>query len=254
MRIVFENNESVEINLSGQLKKIYENIYRHLQHIDLEPHHWDNPFHKSDAEMDFLRAANTLRIAIDHSRLYQSQYHNHLHTIYEQNYNGSRDWLVYHEALHNLTNPKEPILFVDYREKAGPLIPRFNLDWLEDSCTTVTRGQIFVEWSELGKTPFTYWANNEPDDDQRLCELAKPWINLHPKLCIAFDHIDRLANIDQQSFNAWWDTKQEFWCKYYQLPSWPLHYQRAMIYLGQVNDIDRLETLLKVSNIRRIVL
>ena len=63
--------------------------------------------------------------------------------------------------------------------KEGPLTHRFNCgDYNDDH---IRRNNLYLQWSELGKTPLEYWRNQEPNDQARLNTLAKPHITFRAK-------------------------------------------------------------------------
>ena len=101
---------------------------------------------------------------------------------------------------------------------------------------------MYTEWCELGKIPYNYYRDNEPNDLNRLCELAKPWLKLHPKLCVALEPIDFLANRTLAGFATWWEGYERDWCKHWKLESHSLAQQFGVIVVGHVNphNIDNL--------------
>ena len=57
---------------------------------------------------------------------------------------------------------------------------------------------------EYGKTPYTYWRDDEPNDINRLIELAKPMIRLNFKISIALADIAMtICQQDQLEFDNW---------------------------------------------------
>jgi hypothetical protein len=256
MHIVFSNGEEVNLSLNDSpLKDYYIRIYKHLQHITLPFFSWENPYwileteNYSHLEEKLVAAGKKLSIAVDSTLCKDQQYLNNLHEIYENNYNGNPEWLFYHELIHlceeKNNNSIKKVLRLDYGEKMGPLQQSMQVDWLNYSVTKVSAGDAYVEWSELGKTPYEYWRTQEPNEIQRLCELAKPWITLIPKICIAVEDINFLTNKHSEKFNIWWDQYQEAWCKHWNLKSWSLKDQCSVIKLGHVTNFDKLINNLK---------
>jgi hypothetical protein len=175
------------------------------------------------------------------------QYFNYLHTIYEKNYNGTTDWLNFHEHIHLCETyfTKPPMcLILDHRETAGPLKTKFNIDWLKDSVTQVCPGDVYLRWAELGKIPYEYWTNNEPNDITRMCELAKPWNILYATVSVALENIDLLAGKNIDAFNTWWVQYHDQWCEHWQIPNWPIHYQYGMIKIGKISKVEEIKILL----------
>jgi hypothetical protein len=257
VQILFNNNTQIELTLfdtapSNQI----QSMYRHLQSIDLVFRNGDNPFYTH--EYTYGELVNQLayygkRVSVDVDTTLclanDQQYFNSLHEIYEKKYNGLTDWLNFHEHIHlceNYGKNKESMcLILDHREKAGLLKKKFDIEWLKDSVTQVCAGDVYVRWAELGKMPYTYWANNEPNDIARMCELAKPWNTLYATIRVALENIDLLADKNIDAFNTWWAQYHDQWCEHWQIPSWPIQYQYGMIKIGKVSKVEEITKLLK---------
>ena len=153
--------------------------------------------------------------------------------------------MVFHEHIHICEQyfTAEPlILILDYREKSGLLEKKFNISWLQESTTQLKTGDVYLQFSELGKTPYTYWKDKEPNDINRMCELAKPWVLLKPKVHVALEDIDRLADKTANEFNQWWSNYHLDWCKFWNLPTWTLEMQYGVIKFGKIDNIEFLKT------------
>jgi hypothetical protein len=109
----------------------------------------------------------------------------------------------------------------------------------------VRAGDVYIHWSELGKTPYLYWTHNESNDINRLCELSKPWLKFDPILSIALSDKNFLENKNIEKFNAWWENYSEKWCEHWQIPSWSLVDQYSVIVVGHITQIDQVADLLK---------
>jgi hypothetical protein len=244
MRILFSNGKTVDIVLdSSPLASTYQTIYKHLQHVTIPFREWDNPFNfKNRTHQELVEAlifyGNKVSIQIDHDLgMQQDQdYFNTLHKIYEKNYNGDTNWLDFHEHIHacekNKSNKK--VLYIDYREKSGMIEKPFVSEWMQNATTKIKKGDVFVYWSELGKTPYGYWKNNEPIDVVRMCELIKPWLKLRPKILVALEDIDMLDNIEVDKFESWWPQYSEVLCQHWDRPAWTTHDIFAVSVFGQV--------------------
>jgi len=214
---------------------------------------WDNPFgHLCHAHLVDQLAATAKRLAINIDStpcLAQDQnYLNGLHKIYEQNYTGQPDWLDFHELIHLCEKRKESsdgFLHIDYREKAGQLERSFDPQWCQYTTTKIQAGDVFVRWSELGKTPYAYWQDAEPDDARRLCELSKPWLKLRPKIMIALEDLNFLENIDSVGFESWWAPRESAWCQHWAIDTWGVSNIFGVIVFGQVPDLDQMITQLR---------
>ena len=172
-----------------------------------------------------------------------------IYEIYEKNYNGDPAWLNFHEHIHlcekNNNVDRSNFLHIDYREKSGMLERPFDFDWLKYSTTKIKAGDVFVRWAELGKTPYTYWKNGEPDDTTRMCKLIKPWLILKPKICVALEDIDTLKNIESQEFESWWKQHSEIWCRHWNIPTWTLTDIFSAVVFGRVEDFEKIKEKLK---------
>ena len=254
MQIVFSNGEQVEISLNNSLlKDRYIRAYKHLQHIELPFFPWENPYwilkpeNYSHLKDKLVAAGKQLSIVVDVTLCNDQQYLNNLHKIYENNYNGNPEWLFFHELIHlcEKDDDTKKILLLDYGEKLGPLEQPMQSDWLQESVTEVFAGDAYVGWSHLGKLPYEYWRTQEPNEIQRLCQLAKPWITLVPRICVAIEDINFLKDKQTEKFNIWWNQYQDDWCKHWNLKSWSLKDQFNVIKLGHVTNFDKLINNLK---------
>jgi len=156
--------------------------------------------------------------------------------------------LDFHEHIHlcekiNQTGVK--ILYIDYREKSGLLEKTFDPKWMHNATTKIQAGDVFVNWSELGKTPYTYWKNNEPNDIARMGELIKPWLKLRPKILVALEDIDLLQNVQIDKFESWWAQYKPALCKHWKIADWTMHDIFAVSVFGQVPDFQEITTLLQ---------
>jgi hypothetical protein len=233
-------NISIPIALeSSPLVRVYEKIYQHLQHIDIPFHNWDNPYDKSDNYNELVKCAGQLGVPVN-PQPGDQEYFNQLHKAYEVGYNGDHKWLEFHELVHiceatghNLFRRKA--LHIDYREKAGSLERAFDPEWIDLGVTQVRRGDVFVMEAELGKMPYSYWADNEPGDMDRLLELAKPWLLLKPQILVAVEDIDFMDNVDRTGFEQWWTPRQSTWCRHWKLNNWTIENMFSAMVLGTVD-------------------
>lgn len=258
MKLYFDNDTTVDINLfDSVLKSSLIQSYKHLQHVELsfKEHDWKS--FTCNNTIDFLvnrlvSYADKLSISVDRHRCMSNDqiYFNYLHQIFEKNYNGNSKWLDFHELIHCcecyfFLNAKESfkiknLIKADYREKAGLLVKNFNQDWLQEAVTAVSAGQVFCQWSELGKVPYHYWLDQEPNNINRINELAKPWINLRPTLHIALEDMDFVVTTKLDQFNKWWKLYEKDWCQHWNLDQWSTKEMFSVIVVGNVTDLDKL--------------
>ena len=230
VKIIFSNNEIVDLILdSTPLASVYQDIYKHLRNVPVPFRDWDNPFYRSKLTQwelveKLIIYANKVGVQINQeSCLARDQnYFNYLHTIYEKNYNGNPDWLDFHEHIHlcERTYPRTVnTLQISYREKSGMLEKPINPIWIKNSTTNIKTGDVYVSWAELGKTPYNYWYDKEPDNIDRMCELIKPWQKLRPIIFVALEDICTLQNINVTEFAPWWEQYSQPLCQYWNIPS-----------------------------------
>lgn len=256
MKILFQNNTSLELNLlDSQMAKFYARACKHLQHLSIPFSEWDSPFYTTRLSysecVDRLEFyGKQLGITVDQQRcLNQSQeYFNYLHLLYEKQYDGNPKWLEFHEHIHICESyymPTQWIVSLDYREKAGLLEKNVDVADLINLTTQVKKGDAYLAWAELGKIPYGYWKNQESNDISRLCNLAKPWVKIRPKLVIALENIDFLKQLtDVDKFNHWWDQYHSEWCKHWNIPQWTLDQMFGVSVIGNINDVEKLKNLL----------
>lgn len=257
MQILFSDNTQIPIKLNNSpVQDTLLSTYKHLQHVPLNFLGPDYPGRFIDATLEdivdrVIEYAQKLSIEVDRDRcLSRSQeYFNDLHVIYEKNYNGDPAWLMYHEYIHLceyfILGVLENRMDINYREKSGLLVKPFNMDWMKAAKTQVRAGDVFIHWTELGKMPYLYWLHNEPNDIQRMCELAKPWRTFQSKLSVALSDRDYLEDKRIDEFNAWWENYSEEWCKHWNIPKWTLEDQYSIIVVGRIEPIEPLVKLLK---------
>jgi len=255
MQVFFSNNKSVDLVLANSpLAEIYQKIYRHLGHVPITFYDWDNPYYIDTMTHEQLVEkliwfGNRLSLSIDRELcLLQDQtYFNDIHKIYEKNYDGNPAWLEFHEHIHLCESEQLgwKVLHIDYREKAGMLERKFNPDWAKDATTKIKAGDVFVNWAELGKTPYGYWKDNEPNDIPRMCELIKPWLKLRPKIQVALEDIDTLQHIEITEFETWWKQYSPALCKHWNIDSWSTHDIFSVSVFGRVPNYQEIIDHLK---------
>lgn len=253
MQIVFDR-EKISFDLvDADLAPIYQQMVKHLRHIDIPFRPWDNPYVNLDPVSDLIEYGKKVGVTVDRA-LCDQEYFNMLHTIYEKNYNGDPAWLDFHECIHiyersrNTSQPNK-YLHIDYREKTGLLEKSFDHSWLKKSTRQIKAGDVFVNWAELGKIPYVYWRNNEPNDIDRIKELCKPWLKLRPKILVAMNDYD--YTIVSPEFDHWWAQYHDEWCRHWHIPKWDLDDMMSVLIFGKVPDdmLKKLEKLLVAGGI-----
>ena len=260
MKIVFNSGQEIQIILhETPVKLAIEKVFKHLQHVALPFKPWDNPFYQKLNDHNQLVESLTifgkrLDIDVDARRCLQRDqiYYNKLHKIFEQGYNGDPAWLDFHEHIHLCESHQvssDVILY--HRELAGPLKKPMHTSWLTPATTQVQSGDVYVTWAELGKNPYQYWKNKEPNDFERLCDLAKPWLNFFPRLAVTLESKcllpKDLNTIERIDFESWWYKQSGPWCQHWNIDSWTLEDMYSVIVIGKA-DVNLLTDLLKKNH------
>jgi hypothetical protein len=197
---------------------------------------------------NLINYARKLLITVEKEKCSDQEYLNYLHKIYEKNYDGKPEWLDFHEHIHicELGYEKIPkIIAIDYREKAGALTKKIEKNMMSGLQTTVKKGQLFTKWSELAKTPYTYYIDKEPNDIKRICELIKPWLLLRPKICIALEDYNLVPQKNLDEFNLWWNIFSVEWCKHYDLEKYDINDIFGVSIIGYTDNSEKIDNLLK---------
>jgi hypothetical protein len=254
MKLIFENNEIINFSFNESLiGERFKKIYKHLHHVPLQSKNWDNPYYITNHQISYhiqnlISFAKKLSIDVDENKclLRDQEYFNYLHKIYEKNYDGSPDWLEFHEHIHICEKNKnfDSYLQIDYREKAGLLTKKVERKMLDNLQTSVKKGQLFTKWSELGKTPYTYFLDNEPSDIKRICELVKPWLLLRPKFYIALQDLD-FTESNTEDFELWWSKYSIDWCNFNNLEKYDISDMFGVSVIGYTYESSKISDFLK---------
>ena len=256
MQLILSDASSFNINIIEN--RVWDELkrgYKHLQHIPIQFYPWDNElkFSRSNVKLlvdNIVKSAEKLNVIIDPLQCKQCDqpYLNYLHEVFERNYNGDKTWLIFHEHIHLLEDAlssrflNNTSLSINWRDLAGPLKKDFKHNMLEQGTTRVNKGDVYVRWQELGKPPYDYWLDKEPNNINRIKELCKPWLTLRHNFCVALDNID--FTVESDSFDAWWDRYHNDFCMHYNIPNWDLKKMHSVIVLGNLQDIDNLSVKL----------
>ena len=255
MKIFFDDGTNINVTLYDNVLKEYaQRCFKHLQHVDV-------PFRKRDG-IEFLLTTtvneqvevlnnfgNKLGVIVDQQKCLSLDqfYLNFLHQVYEENYNGNPIWLDFHETIHILEQFSTGEIYkkqlnIKYRESGGLLEQKFQEHYKSKFVTQLKCGQLFLSWGELGKTPWDYWQNQEPDNITRICELAKPWINLKPQFFVCLSDTDLLKNHRKHldKFLSWWEPYKKDWCAHWNIQNWSWQDMFSVIPIGQVENLNEL--------------
>ena len=148
---------------------------------------------------------------------------NLLHELYVSNHSRlsklkNNDILYkFHSSIHELE--KQGIgkrFYIGWGTSEGPLEEQFNCN--EYYAETFVKNNLYLPWTELGKTPLDYYNNNEPAEFDRFCELSKPHVTLRAKFMIALKNFNPPAL--SQEFEQWFSQFKTTWLEHYNIKDW----------------------------------
>ena len=151
---------------------------------------------------------------------------NMLHQIYADNHDrlaGRKDSEImyrFHHAIHQAERVKRKPkhrLMIGWGIKEGPLTETMNCQPFYES--SIKRNNLYLPWAELGKTPYTYWRNAEPNDQKRFNELCKPHITFRALFFVALTDIGKPTPFPNQ-FNQYFNQFKSQWLKEYNVDDW----------------------------------
>jgi len=206
---------------------------------------------------DLKQYADQIELTLDVARCTEQEYLNELHRIFELTVLKTDSWLLFHETLHLLeilNNSNSFMLhnvaIINHRDKTGPLDKPFDINLLNEGTQFVKKGTCYCDWSELGKQPHRYWIDGEPNNLQRICELAKPWTTLRPRFSIALEDIDfTLPKSFENDFISWWKPYEQEWLTHWNLPKWTTQDMITVLPFGTINNVDQLTAELVSGNV-----
>ena len=150
--------------------------------------------------------------------------YNTLHQLYEEEHDRLsvvKDNSVlykFHHAIHKAERGNRPRgqINVGWGVNEGPLTQIMNCQpFYEDS---IYKNNLYLPWSELGKTPYHYWANKEPKDKRRFNTLCRPHLTFRAKFFIALDNKKIMPFPNQ--FNQYFNQFKQQWLNHYGVDDW----------------------------------
>jgi len=249
LKILWPNGNSVDLTLlENPLADYYYRCIMRLKNIELQFGPRQNPLDNTYTENNLIeKLINDFKdvgVSINSQKLKTQNYLNQLHDLYFNNFNKSKNpkkWLEIHDLIHLLEKDNEDrnCIWFDYKEKAGPLIKKFDRKFLKYVTTTVKKGYCYFSEHELGKSPYKYWQDGEPNDLKNICRLVRPWLFLRPVLNVAIkDFTDK--KYDDPNFLIWFKEFKDDWCKHWDLEDGRSWKPAAYIPVGHISDIDYL--------------
>lgn len=236
----------------------YHHVAKHLQHLALSFGDRENPYASSSLDRSILedrfqQLAQRLDVDLDTKRLVQQSYLNNLHAIYFdalQTVPWNPAWLDFHDCIHLLEIKNDPSrgtrsIWFDYKHLAGPLEKKFDRSWLQYAVQQVPAGTCYQQNHELGKDLIECWKDQEPNHIDHLCRLSRPWIKIRAVLNLAVTDIEQSTTLEPQQmsdFLSWLSPVREAWCQHWQINDWQADEIRAMIPIGQIEDLSFVQS------------
>ena len=193
---------------------------QHIQHIHRE----------------FCEFAGIEYNSIDHT---QQQSLNLLHELYVSNHDRlsmlkNNDILYqFHNAIHELEKKNTDVRFyIGWGTSEGPLGEQFNCN--EFYAETFVKNNLYLPWTELGKTPLDYYNNHELGELDRFCELSKPHVTLRAKFMIALRDFDPPALSPE--FEQWFSQFKTQWLEHYNITDWRPRDEYLGVLLAEPQD------------------
>jgi len=202
---------------------LWANKIKHLRRVDVDPietsgFRFDSleSYHRK-----FCKEADIPYRELDYD---QQSVLNYLHELYEKNHevlskkSNSQFLYVFHHAIHDkeIKNRKETKHYVGWGIKEGPLTTMYKCN--EFYADQLEKNNLYLPWSELGKTPLAYYKNKEPSSLDRFIELGKPHITLRPRFMICRQ--DEGVKKFDDGFKNWFAMLSQGWLSHYGIEQW----------------------------------
>ena len=257
-KIVFQKGSSTfdvdyVLNDSVIANKWYHKI-KHLQHVPMDPVESTNKHLDLESIYEqFVDFANISPIDIDFNNITQKDL-NLLHQVYENEHDRlskRRDSSIlyqFHHAIHGKekTGYKKNRKYVGWGVKEGLLNELFKCNPHFD--THIQKNFVYANEAELGKTPYQYWSNGEPNEKDRVLQLCKPHMTLRARFFIAIE--DQFPLDFDRNFDTWFSQYKADWLALHGLSEWrPIDEQSAPLLATTTCKVD-----LSQYDVKRIVL
>lgn len=221
---------------------------KHLQHLQLDFNHRDNPLARCDQQQlrrQLEAVGQRLSVPVDPTKLGEQPYLNELHDHYLKSYaqDPRSDWMLFHDALHSMEDRRHnnrTHIYVDYKDRAGPLVQSLDRSWLQYATTGATAGDCSVGPHELGKSFWHYYRDRDRGTTKHICEAVTPWLYLRPVLDICYQTpAQQITHYESDpEFRAWVDGVAPAWRQHWGITDWSPTEMESRIQIGRVQDID----------------
>ncbi len=243
-KIILSNQENKEVDLEYELHdsplaEKWANKIKHLKRLSVDPIE-SRTVDVSDIKRiynEFCRFAKLEPIDIenfDQSKL------NQLHKIYEDNHeslsrlkNNEILYKFHHSIHHNEDVSKEIAgIVIGWGVNEGPLTEQF--DCHSYYADKIEKNNIYLPWSELGKKPFAYYTDKEPNNQKRVNELCKPHTTFRAKFFISLKDVS--PSKFTPDFLEWFDQYKKSWLEKYQIDNYSEIHQYSAPILAHTNN------------------
>ena len=235
-KIILSNQENKDIDVEYELHDslLAEKWIKKIKHlkrvtIDSVESNIIDVSNIQDIYKEFCEFANLEPMGIeplDQSKL------NKLHKIYEEQHEtlsrikNNEILYKFHHSIHYNENVKgsKDQLVVGWGVYEGPLTEQF--DCYSYYADKIEKNNIYLPWAELGKKPFAYYTDKEPNNQKRVNELCKPHTTFRAKFFISFKDIT--PSHFTPYFSKWFDQYKQAWFKAYKIQEYtPIHEHSA---------------------------
>ena len=144
-----------------------------------------------------------------------------------------------HKNIHLLEEIRgyyeSPFLEVGWGEREGLMKGIFKEDPYQHY-VPIVRGNLYLTWSEFGKTPYIYWKNKDDDDRDKFFRTCKPHrtFRMHFSLCIK-DHDQKTL---EPEFYEWFEKYRDEWMQRYGIDWTEFHQLNSILLATPISSMD----------------
>ena len=231
-KLILKNSDNKELDLDYELHdsllaEKWAKKIKHLKRVAIDPVE-SNIIDVSDIQDIYKKFCEFANLEpIDIEPLDQSKL-NKLHKIYEEQHEtlsrikNNEILYKFHHSIHyneNIPNEESKIV-VGWGINEGRLTEQF--DCYSYYADKIEKNNIYLPWAELGKKPFAYYTDKEPNNQKRVNELCKPHMTLRAKFFISLKDIT--PSKFTPDFSKWFDQYKQAWFKAYKIQEYtPIH-------------------------------
>lgn len=253
-KVIFENKQNQPIDFlykcnNSVISKKWLAKIKHLKNLphdlsDSSTHH-KFPLHKS-----YKKIKNKYKLDYTPPKKIDQTALNDLHNIFELISQSKNDHGVEMRAFHHSIHQHEigyrsrnrHYYDVGWGDKEGPLTTHMRLNHAYSD--HMKKGNIYLRWAELGKLPSAYFHDQEPNNVDRFCELAKPHETFRAKFTIVLK--DRVIQEFDDRFLKWFKNYKKQWFTKYKIDSWnPRDEQSGVLLAEIIQGISKIDLIKK---------